>query len=284
MLICLAKLKVTGPCTEDQKAAVPRNSTHTHVKSASQGDVRICKEAFVNIHGLQNNRGRLENILTKIANGCSVPPSDGRGKHDNRPNRTPFDVVECVKTHVASFPTYQSHYSRRDNINRVYLGQDLSVGKMHRLYGEISEEKNWPAVSLDVYTRIFCENFNIGFRLPQTDTCRVCDKFIIDMDAATEEERSSIEQMHNEHKEQAKAAFSMLHSDTQHAKDNPDDVHVICLDLEQALPTPKISSGPAFYKRKLCTYNFCIHDTGSDNASMFVWPETVAGRGSHEIA
>ena len=121
-----------------------------HVKSASQGDVRICKEAFVNIHGLQNNRGRLENILTKIANGCSVPPSDGRGKHDNRPNRTPFDVVECVKTHVASFPTYQSHYSRRDNINRVYLGQDLSVGKMHRLYGEISEEKNWPAVSLGV--------------------------------------------------------------------------------------------------------------------------------------
>ena len=39
------------------------------------------------------------------------------------------------------------------------------------------------------------------------------------MDAATEEERSSIEQMHNEHKEQAKAAFSMLHSDTQHAKE-----------------------------------------------------------------
>jgi len=54
--------------------------------------------------------------------------------------------------------------------------------------------------------------------------------------------------------------------------------------LQQALPTPKISSGPAFYKRKLWTYNFCIHDTGSDNASMFVWPETIPGRGSHEMA
>jgi len=54
--------------------------------------------------------------------------------------------------------------------------------------------------------------------------------------------------------------------------------------LQQALPTPKISSGPAFYKRKLWTYNFCIHDTGSDNASMFVWPETIPGHGSHEMA
>lgn len=31
-------------------------------------------------------------------------------------------------------------------------------------------------------------------------------------------------------------------------------------------------------------YNFCIHDTGSDKASMFLWPETIAGRGSSEIA
>jgi len=45
-----------------------------------------------------------------------------------------------------------------------------------------------------------------------------------------------------------------------------------------------ISSGPGFYKRKLWTYNFCIRDTGYDNASMFVWPETIAGRGSHEMA
>jgi len=29
---------------------------------------------------------------------------------------------------------------------------------------------------------------------------------------------------------------------------------------------------------------FCIHDTGSDNASMFVWPETIAGRGFYEMA
>lgn len=49
-----------------------------------------------------------------------------------------------------------------------------------------SKENNWPVVSVDVYRRIFCENFNMGFRLPQSDTCKVCDKLSIDLQAAAE--------------------------------------------------------------------------------------------------
>jgi len=45
-----------------------------------------------------------------------------------------------------------------------------------------------------------------------------------------------------------------------------------------------LSCGPAFYKRKLWMYNFCLHDIGTDMASMFLWPETAAGRGSSAIA
>ena len=257
-----------------------------YVKSASEGDIRVCKEAFLNVHGLQKSRGRLENILTDIVNGSGVPKGDGRGKHSNRPNRTSCDVVECVKAHISSFPTYQSHYSRRDNINRVYLVEDLNISKLHRLYVEISDEKNWPQVTLDVYRRIFCENFNIGFKLPQTDTCKVCDKYSVDLQAAAAEDRANLQQLWNEHKQQASAAFDMLSNDTKQAKESPVNgaPHVICFDLQQALPTPKLSSGPAFYKRKLWTYNFCIHDTCSNTASMFLWPESTAGRGSNEIA
>lgn len=163
--------------------------------------------------------------------------------------KTPAAVLDCVKTHITSFPTYQSHYSRRDNINRVYLGEDLSVGKMHRLYLQETEERNWPKVSVDVYRRIFCEHFNMGFRLPQTDTRKVCDTLSIDLQAAAEEDRQNVERLWNEHKVKADAAFDLLRSYTQLAKQNPDSVHVICFDLQQALPTPKLSSGPAFYKR-----------------------------------
>ena len=256
-----------------------------YVKSASDGDIRICKEAFLSIHGLQKCRGRLENILTQMVAGTGVPKVDSRGKHDNRPNRTPSDVVDCVKMHIRSFPTYQSHYSRRDNINRVYLGQELTISKMHRLYMEIADQKNWPRVSVEVYRRIFCENFNMGFRLPQTDTCKVCDKFNIDIQSASNEaDRSNLERQFSDHKQKASSAFQLLHHNAQRAKENPEAVHVICFDLQQALPTPKLSSSPAFYKRKLWTYNFCVHDAVSETASMFVWCETTAGRGSNDIA
>jgi hypothetical protein len=37
---------------------------------------------------------------------------------------------------------------------------------------------------------------------------------------------------------------------------------VLTMDLQQALPTPKLFCGPAFYERKVWTYSFNIHDCG----------------------
>ena len=63
-----------------------------------------------------------------------------------------------------------------------------------------------------------------------------------------------------------------------------DDTMVICLDLQQALPTPRLSTNKVFYKRKLYTFNFCIHDYKTGRAYMFVWDEITAKRGAAEIA
>ena len=255
-----------------------------YVKSSTSHDVRVCKKAFLSIHGLHQNAGRLENILTQITTGSGIPKQDSRGKHHNRPNRTAGDVVKFVKDHISSFPVYQSHYSRRDNINRVYLGEDLNIAKMHRLYTELGIEKNWPKVKPELYRRIFCEEFNIGFKLPQIDTCKVCDQLQIQINAASDSQKPELESRLAEHKKKAESAFTLLHQFSKHSSENPNDVHVICFDLQQALPTPKLSTGPAFYKRKLWTYNLCVHNSGSNKATMFVWPETIAGRGANEIA
>jgi len=40
-----------------------------YVKGANGKDIRICREAFLGVHWLQNNRGRLGNIQTAIARG-----------------------------------------------------------------------------------------------------------------------------------------------------------------------------------------------------------------------
>ena len=67
------------------------------------------------------------------------------------------------------------------------------------------------------------------------------------------------------------------------AVDEPKKYHVIALDLQQALPTPKLTVSQAFYKRKLCTYNLGIHDCGEEKGYMFIWAEDQAKRVSDEI-
>ena len=59
---------------------------------------------------------------------------------------------------------------------------------------------------------------------------------------------------------------------------------VICLDLQKALPTPRLSSNKVFYKRKLWTYNFGIHDYKTGRGFTFVWDKVTANRGAAEIA
>jgi len=74
-----------------------------YVKGANGKDIKICREAFLGVHGLQNNRGRLGNIQTAIARGEPLQ-LDGRGKHSGRPNKHSDEHKQRVKTHIESFP------------------------------------------------------------------------------------------------------------------------------------------------------------------------------------
>ena len=46
----------------------------------------------------------MEFQLSKSRSKETTPPIDQRGKHNNRPNRTFENTIECVKTHILSFP------------------------------------------------------------------------------------------------------------------------------------------------------------------------------------
>ena len=257
-----------------------------YVKDSNGVDIRVCKAAFLSVFGLQNSRGRVNNIMTQITHGDGTPKADERGRHGNRPSKVADSVRDKVKGHIESFPRYQSHYSRRDNINRSYLGPDLSITKMHELYLEKCETLGWPKVSHDYYRRTFCNDFNIGFQTPKTDTCKTCEAMKIKLGCYTpgSAEYDAIQSEWNDHKFEANKAYELLHSDTSVARDTPTQQHVIAIDLQQALPTPKLNVGPAFYKRKIMTYNIGIHDCGANSAHMMMWPETVAGRGADEVA
>jgi len=101
------------------------------------------------------------------------------------------------------------------------------------------------------YRRVFTSHFNMDFMLPRTDTCKTCDNYEIKCEASTSAEETDLDKQEWEmHKKKVNDAFQLLKAETEKAKSNPMDQATICFDLQQALPTPKLSCGPAFYKGK----------------------------------
>jgi hypothetical protein len=88
-------------------------------------------------------------------------------------------------------------------------------------------------VTAGVNRRIFCGIFNIGFRLPATDTCKLCDQLNAAITSADDTNESEIENELAEHTHKADAAFALLKTASRNAKEDTDEVHTVCFDLQQ---------------------------------------------------
>ena len=84
------------------------------------------------------------------------------------------------------------------------------------------------------------------------------------------------------HKIQAESAYHQLNEDAAYAKSHT-DAEMLTFDLEKSPPTPVLSTGIVYYKRQLWTYNQGIHDCSTGVAHMYMWNESLALRGSHEV-
>ena len=74
-----------------------RKKTFVYYVRLHGKEMRVCQAAFCSIHGISVKR--IRNIRVK---DCT-PPIDQRGRHDNRPSRTPENSIECVKAHISFF-------------------------------------------------------------------------------------------------------------------------------------------------------------------------------------
>ena len=121
------------------------------------------------------------------------------------------------------------------------------------------------------------------FFSPQTDTCKICDKFKVQVDA--EKDPGNHQQLvlqWDVHKIRAESAYQSLREDTALAKSS-NDIKMFSFDLQQALATPLLTTNVVFYKRQLWTYNLGVHDCKTDRGHMYMWHKGVASRGSEEM-
>lgn len=243
--------------------------------------ILVCKQYFLKT--FQISDGRLTRALKKDAQGC--PSEEKRGKAISK-NKTSDEILTHVKNHILSFPSYTSHYTRKHNPNRRYLDPHLNIRKMYHMFLNECVSNNCAPVKESIYRRVF-SNENLHFHVPLKDTCRICDSLKLKIDASDlEEERVKLKNEHELHLRKADKARDSMKTDSLLAKDEniKNYYYVFSFDLQKALPFPVLNVSVAYYKRNLYCYNLGVHDLPNNKAHMYVWDETIASRGSQEIA
>ena len=241
---------------------------------------RVCKQFFLSTLGVSNKR--ITNVINKKNNSTTgISPRDNRGRR--LPGNKLCDAkVECAEEHIQSFPKYSSHYSRTQPPNRKYLSSHLNISKMYTLYKEFCQERQVEPVKESYYRYLFNTHFNLCFHKPHTDTCVTCDRLQNSITNGLPHEKEAARFEKELHLRRAESARKQIVEAQEEVKN--DDTHVaICFDLQKMLPSPVLTCSKVYYSRQLWTYNFCVHNLGTGNASMYMWHEGQAARGCEEM-
>lgn len=246
------------------------------VRKVNGKDQTVCLQAFLSFFGVTVARiRRLQNSLIMFGKS----PRDKRGTHKNRPTKFPQEVSHLIALHIKSFKSRQSHYSRRQNPNCVYLPEGLSIKIMYSLF--VAEYKlNIP---YKIYWSVFTKDFNIKFGLPRSDTCAECDNINQKLNSQniSDEEKLQLSTTRELHLRKAEAFHAMKRYYREKAQRN--EVTCISFDFMQNLPLPHIPTNPVFFSRQLWYYIFGVHDLATNDASIYTYYEGQCKKGSSDV-
>ena len=279
----LSKMVTSKPTSSPQAGNSRRKFTREYTVMADGTRTVVCKKAFLSIHNICEKR---VSYMLKMMGETGVAPVDRRGKKTPH-NKTPDDVMQLVDEHILSLPTCTSHYSRAKSRNKVYLPPGYSHSRCYDRFKAWCDQKGVPddkQIALDGYSRRFA-TFNIGANPPTVDSCSWCDKndaelavAMVNQDEYLQRKLRHARALHDAKSNVAQSIMKTFEGDVN------EDRFALAMDLQQTLATPRLATNVAFYKRKMWTYDFCVHDlTSKITPALYVWNETVAKRGSCEI-
>ncbi|KAJ8931546.1 hypothetical protein NQ314_015525 [Rhamnusium bicolor] len=157
---------------------------------------------------------------------------------------------------------------------------------MYQLYLDDCRDANVPNENIAkewLYSEIFNYEYNYSFKTPDSDTCDICDKYKIQLQESSIEERTILQEDYERHLTDASKRYSLKSEDKKRSRlTNSEKVPMI--DLQKCLPTPELHNSQSYYSLKLWTYNLTIHDSTAQKCFCMMWDESVAGRGGNEVA
>lgn len=240
----------------------------------------VCKKFFLKC--IQVSQGR---VYRAVLSANTNPSAEER--RGNRPSWNKSNVIDLayLRDFINKFPRYKSHYGRSSS-DKEYLSPYLNIRRMYREYKILCEFSQKQVLSEHMFREIFNKQFNLSFKRPSIDTCKVCDMLNVRVsDTNIGYEELQIQQKHKKDHDDDVARTKMeFLNDIEKGKHSDGQIHCLTFDLEKTLETPSLSANEAYYKRKLWTYNLCIYDEVMQKGFMYVWSENVASRGAEEIS
>lgn len=236
----------------------------------------ICSKSFESITCIKRRR---LNLIGKRFLSSMENPTERRG--GSRLTDKDVDLSMSIFNHIQTFKMRKSHHTRKDT-QRSYLPPELSVKKMWRLWKKDQKKKMQPKASYSKYYDIFIKKFNLGFGHPRQDVCSYCTEANTKIkNEKVDDTKKSLKIDLVVHKARARKFFDLL-------KEKPQKTVVVCFDMMQNQPLPKLNVTDVFYSRQIWLYilNFviCSEDNqGPENNFIYTWLESESGRGPNEV-
>lgn len=254
-------------------------SNKYHLYDSFGNQQQVCLKFLLNCLQISKNKMR-------HAYKCVISNETAKDNRGNFPTRkTDDDDVTFVKDFISKFPTYESHY-KLSKSNIKYLSPFLNIIRLYREYCIKCQFEKKKAVSEWKFREIFNTEFNLSFARLKVDTCRKCDEFnaLLQSLKPNSKERADVEEQKLAHLNLVQKTKDEFKETINYASDPANKTVVLTFDLQRALEVPVIQTSEAFYLRQLWCYNLGIYDEVTKTGYMYVWNESIASRGSQEVA
>lgn len=146
----LINISDTKTISRNKNLNKPRNRQY-HIEYFLEYEsvkTRVCQKCFRQC--LNETESYLKTVVQKKLKHPHVEFVDHRGSRGGA-NKLSENIISNIKEHINSFPSYESHYSRRDSTCK-YFHSSLTLLEMHKLYCERYRSR---PISLTSYTKIF---------------------------------------------------------------------------------------------------------------------------------
>lgn len=231
--------------------------------------ISVCQKFFLNT--LSIDEKRVKTALAKKSVTGSIEP-DMRGKHEN--HATSEIRQERVMEHIELFKVVESHYVRKDT-KYQYLPDDLNITRMHQMYVQWCEEKNFVAENYAFYKRVFNEHFDLKFQKPKKDQCDKCTTYKNTPVEARSDEAIAEQEHHISEKKLAREHKEKMKQEACKSK----TTLTAAFDLEKVLLAPHGQTSSFYYSRRLKNHNFTITDISNMETYCYLWSEEEASKG-----